>query len=203
MSKRRFKLRGGDLLKIGPTGYRLERRLSGGFQFRTWVVSGRSNRRYVAKLSDDVDSVEHEAAIYQLLKKRRLPNRYYPELVTSVTNQSIIVFREREEIGHLSGLIMKYYPYLNLSEYLTSRPPRRERERVANKLLRRVYTLNELGIVHKDLHKKNVLVRRTRKGYLGVRIIDFGLSLREPGREEFQNEENRLARLVRAIRGGP
>lgn len=201
MSKRRFNLRAGDVFKVGRTSYCLERRLGGGFQFRTWIITGRSNRRYVAKLSGDVDSVKHEVAVYQTLRRRGVPNRYYPELVTSVTNQCASVFRNGEEIGHLSGLIMKYYPYMSLSEYLASKPSRHERERVGSKLLRRVHTLNQLGIAHKDLHKNNVLVRRTRKGYIGVRIIDFGLSLTKADPEELRNEQNHLARLVRRIRG--
>jgi serine/threonine protein kinase len=169
MSKRRFNLRAGDLLKIGGTSYHLEGRLGGGFQFRTWVVTGRSHENYVAKLSDDVDSVKREVDIHNALRRRGLPNRYYPELVRSVTNQCVSVLRDGEEIGRLSGLIMKYYPYMSLSEYLASRPSTGERGKVCDKLLRRVHTLNQLGIVHKYLHKKNVLVRRTRKGYIGVR----------------------------------
>jgi serine/threonine protein kinase len=201
MRKRRFNLRAGDVVKIGRTSYCLERRLGGGFQFRTWIVTGRGNRSYVAKLSNDVDSVKHEAAIYRTLRRRGVPNRYYPELVTSVTDQCVSVLRGGEEIGHVNGLIMKYYPYMSLSEYLASKPPRQERERVAGKLLRRVNTINQLGILHKDLHVNNVLVRRTRKGYVGVRIIDFGLSLTKAGPKELRNEQNRLARLVRRIKG--
>ncbi|MFW6116725.1 MAG: protein kinase [bacterium] len=173
-----------------------------GVQFRTWIVSGRSNRAYVAKLSDKTDNVSQEAGIYRLLKRKGVPNRYYPELVSCVANQHIRVSRNGREVGRLAGLIVKYYPYRNLSEYLASRPPRSERSKVADKLLRRMHTLNQLDIVHRDLHKKNVLVRKTEKGYIGVRIIDFGLSLRHADDEQLRNERKHVARLAQQIREG-
>lgn len=167
MPNNRFNLRIGDILKISHTNYKLEKRLGGGYQFRTWIVSNRG-KNYVAKLSDDNTSVTHEADIYLILKDNGVPNRYYPELVISITDRSIHVFRnDDEEIGFLSGMIIKYYPYMVLSEYLASNPPESERGKVADKLLRRADVLHRLGIVHQDLHKKNILVRRTQKGYIG------------------------------------
>ena len=41
--------------------------------------------------------------------------------------------------------------------------------------------MHELGVVHGDMHGRNILIQKLTRGRVGVRIIDFGRSIYRPG----------------------
>jgi serine/threonine protein kinase len=162
----------GGTISICGKEYALTERLSGGFQFRTWLAE-RKGKRFVAKVTSDSTMLLRELRAYVLLRALKFPNRYYSRLA-AVDYEA----RHKRKSGRngrkYCALLLKYYQYHNLRKFLKKAKPR-EKLLVATKLKRRIQTLHRLGLCHGDLREENIIVTDRKRG-IGVRLIDFGLS---------------------------
>lgn len=82
-------------------------------------------------------------------------------------------------------IVQEWIDGVTLGEWLTSRPSRASRERVAGQLLNVLEYLHGLQLVHHDLKADNILI--TRNG-TNVKLIDFGLSALDSTRTHIKND---------------
>ena len=70
-------------------------------------------------------------------------------------------------------IVMEYVDGCTLKEFLTRKPSRQTRMKIATELLSAMSYYHSLQIIHRDLKPDNILI--TRNGH-NVKIIDFGLA---------------------------
>ena len=70
-------------------------------------------------------------------------------------------------------IVMEYVDGCTLKEFLTQKPSRQTRMKIATELLSAMSYYHSLQIIHRDLKPDNILI--TRNGH-NVKIIDFGLA---------------------------
>lgn len=79
-----------------------------------------------------------------------------------------------EELPDLGpSIIMEYIEGCPLSEWLSAKPSKSERQRVFKELLSAVSYLHQRGIIHNDLKPDNILISRADNT---LKLIDFGLA---------------------------
>jgi tRNA A-37 threonylcarbamoyl transferase component Bud32 len=86
---------------------------------------------------------------------------------------------------------------VDLRAYFSARPPRAERAPVIAAIARAVRSMHDAGILHADLHLKNILVRVRSRERLEAFIIDFDKARVRPRLDVRQRFRN-LARLWRS-----
>jgi len=94
------------------------------------------------------------------------------------------------------AILLKYYPYETLERFIKN-ASQADKQKVANKLKKRVRLLHEVGLIHGDLREENIVVLRRRRG-IGVRLIDFGHSSFAT-KERISKEERKLEKLIRKL----
>lgn len=73
------------------------------------------------------------------------------------------------------------------------------KRKIIDKIKRRVNKLHELGISHGDLKEKNIMIKKTKKGNIGVRVIDFGLS--DIGnKEKIAKDRKDLEKIIKKLK---
>lgn len=195
---KRVNLRKGDKIVICGEDYKLIKNLYAlkGFQFRTWLVADDSNKNYVAKITDDPNKALNELRTYIYLKTKRYPERYYAEMV-AFDHKALLI---RSDDVQFYVILLKYLPeekFQLLDEFLKKKPAKKQKQRLTDKLKRRVSKLHELGISHGDIREANIMVKETKRG-IGVRLIDFGLS-KFADEKEILKDDKRVENLVKKI----
>lgn len=194
MSKR-VNLKVGDKIRICGEEYQLRKNLGArkGFQFRTWLIKNTLNKKeYVVKISKDCDKTLNELRILVYLKTKGYPKRYYAELVAF--DYEAVHYRSNH---NFYAILLKYLPeekFQPLDEYLKGRVDKKRRKKLADKLRRRIRKLHELGVIHGDVRKANIMVTETKRG-VGLRLIDFGLS-RFGNKEEIQKDDKKVDNFI-------
>jgi tRNA A-37 threonylcarbamoyl transferase component Bud32 len=196
---KRTNLKKGDKILICGEEYQLIKNLYAlkGFQFRTWLVKGVSNKKYVAKITEDPNKALNELRTYIYLKTKSYPERYYAEMI-AFDHKALLV---RSNDMQFYILLLRYLPeekFLSLDEYLKKNPAKKQKERLANKLKRRVGKLHELGISHGDIREANIMVKETKRG-IGIRLIDFGLS-KFGDQKAIRKDDKRVESLIRKLK---
>ncbi|MEM3081391.1 MAG: lipopolysaccharide kinase InaA family protein [Nitrososphaerota archaeon] len=203
MSVRR-NLHVGDEVLICRKRYVLVKRLSGGFQFRTWLARdlGRSGKRHkgnecVVKMTTDHRLATSELKAYIYLEKNNFPERYYSEMLAF--DNKATAYRQHKRVGRFCAIVLKKYD--GSLKSLTDQLSKKEKEKIARKIERRVEKLHKLGMIHGDLREENILIRKSRKG-IGVLLTDFAKSVlvtdarKQKVRKLLDREEKRVQGTV-------
>jgi tRNA A-37 threonylcarbamoyl transferase component Bud32 len=193
-------MRHGDKLVICGEEYSLVKNLAHlkGFQFRTWLVKNRSGKKYVAKITEDLQRALNELRAYIYLKTKGYPERYYAEMVA--------FDHEAKHVRsgyNFYAILLKYLPeekFQTIDEYLRNLKNHRRKRILAEKLRRRVDKLHKLNMAHGDIKEQNIMVRETKQG-IGLRLIDFGLST-FGDEEKIQKDKQAVEKIIEKILRG-
>lgn len=123
-----------------------------------------NSRRYVIK-SLRAEFAANPVYIEALRKEFELGVRLdHPGIIR------MVAFEEIATLGH--SIIMEWVDGETLNKFLTGKPSRHERRKIARQLAEALAYMHQTGITHRDLKPDNIMI--TRRGH-DARIIDFGL----------------------------
>jgi serine/threonine protein kinase len=93
--------------------------------------------------------------------------------------RAVVRFFDAGEASGYFYAVTDYFPGITVAEWLRKyRPDFGVRRELAVDLVDEVVALAKAGVIHGDLHTRNILVRPPEPGhYADFRIIDFGTSL--------------------------
>lgn len=204
---KRINLKLGDKLSICGHKYELIENIGSGrgSQFRTYLVRKTSDSsEYVAKVTQDLKRALIELKILIFLNTMKYPTRYYARMIAF--DHEIEVYRGYRKLRRkFTANLLTYLTqekYQALDEYLKGRlaktPGRSIKQKIADKLVRRVDTLHQLGIAHCDLRLANIMVTVNQDGRTGVRVIDFG-SAKFGDDEAIKQDSNSVQKIIKKI----
>lgn len=104
---------------------------------------------------------------------RRLLRKEF-DILASLSHTAVVQAVDWTDVPGLGPCIVEeYVDGMTLADFMATRPPRRERRKVADELIDALRYVHARQVVHRDLKPSNILV--TANGH-NVKIIDFGLS---------------------------
>lgn len=157
------------------------------------IYSGvRYDRRFLIKALRP----EHRA----LTEYRQMQQREF-QIGMGLSHPNIATTYSLEPVGELGEcIIQEYIEGQTLSQWLTTKPSWKERERAAGQLQEALEYLHAHQLIHRDLKGDNILI--TRNGH-NVKLIDFGLSETDDSIyasvDEINKERARAKKLIRQI----
>ena len=157
------------------------------------IYSGiRYDRRFLIKALHS----EHRA----LTEYRQMQQREF-RIGIAFSHPNIATTYSLETVDGLGEcIIQEYIEGLTLAQWLTTKPSRNDRERVAKQLQDALDYLHAHQLTHRDLKGDNILI--TRNGS-NVKLIDFGLSNTDDSvfasQEDIHKENARAKELIQEI----
>jgi len=200
--RKRINLKRGEKIRIYGEEYKLLSNLSPlrGFQFRTWLVQRvLDKKKFVAKITDKPERALRELRTIIYLKENKYPERYYAELVGF--DHQAKIRRNNEEI-RFYVLLLKYLPherFQSLDSFLKCSMNDDMKRKIIAKLKRRVDRLHQLKVSHGDIREANIMVRKTAKGRIGVRLIDFGLSDIN-NQKDLEKDKRNIEKIIKKLK---
>jgi len=200
--RKRINLKRGEKIRICGEEYKLISNLSPlrGFQFRTWLVQRVLDKKnFVAKITDKRERALRELRTIIYLKENKYPERYYAELVGF--DHQATIRRNNEEI-RFYVLLLKYLShekFQSLDSFLKCSMNDDMKRKIIAKLKRRVDRLHQLKVSHGDIREANIMVRKTAKGRIGVRLIDFGLSDIN-NQKDLEKDKRNIEKIIKKLK---